>query len=431
MKKQFTHWFVLLALLLAVVLVACGPAEPPEGVAVDETEEATAVTEDDLGDASTEEETAVDPDAPETGGIDSIDAPVVATAFEYIELEEGAGLVPEYGDVLTIHYTFMLEDDTPFDSSYNQGEPVTFPFMPGQIPPGWEEGLKLMKEGGKAMLVIPPDMAFGAEGIPGLVPPNAVVKTEMELITVERPEPPQEVSDYETTETGLQYHDFTVGDGDTPEANDAVSLEFNVWLEDGMSLGGSQGEPMTFKLGTGQLFPGWEEGLLSMNVGGSRQLVVPPEIGLGQAGSGSSIPPNSTIIVEMTLLDIIKPPQQTEVDDADYMETESGLKYYDIEEGDGASPETGDLVSVHYTGWLEDGTIFDSSVERGTPFQFVLGTGSVIAGWDEGVADMQIGGKRQLVIPSDLAYGEQGSPPTIPPGATLIFEVELLDVTQP
>ena len=82
---------------------------------------------------------------------------------------------------------------------------------------------------------------------------------------------------------------------------------------------------------------------------------------------------------------------------------------------------------VDYTGWLEDGTIFDSSVQRGEPFNFPIGQGSVIPGWDEGVATMKIGGKRQLVIPADLAYGDTGSG-IIPPGATLIFEVELLDI---
>ena len=107
-------------------------------------------------------------------------------------------------------------------------------------------------------------------------------------------------------------------------------------------------------------------------------------------------------------------------------ETESGLKYEDLEAGDGQTAEPGKKVTVHYTGWLEDGTKFDSSVDRGDPFQFKLGQGMVIKGWDEGVAGMQIGGKRKLTIPSDLGYGERGAGGVIPPNATLIFDVELL-----
>ena len=108
--------------------------------------------------------------------------------------------------------------------------------------------------------------------------------------------------------------------------------------------------------------------------------------------------------------------------------TPSGLRYIDIAPGSGPTPQVGQRVRVHYTGWLEsNGQKFDSSVDRGQPFQFQLGTGAVIKGWDEGVGAMQVGGKRRLIIPPDLAYGPGGRSP-IPPNATLVFDVELLGV---
>jgi FKBP-type peptidyl-prolyl cis-trans isomerase FkpA len=110
--------------------------------------------------------------------------------------------------------------------------------------------------------------------------------------------------------------------------------------------------------------------------------------------------------------------------------TSSGLKYVDLVEGKGSPAEAGQQVYVHYTGWLTDGTKFDSSVDRGQPFDFPLGGGMVIKGWDEGVAGMRMGGKRKLIIPAELGYGAAGSPPTIPANATLVFDVELLDVKQ-
>jgi len=112
----------------------------------------------------------------------------------------------------------------------------------------------------------------------------------------------------------------------------------------------------------------------------------------------------------------------------DLITTASGLQYQDLVVGDGKEAMVGDNVSVHYTGWLEDGTKFDSSLDRGNPFEFTLGMGQVIQGWDEGVAGMKVGGKRKLVIPPDLGYGPTGAGGVIPPNATLIFEVELIEI---
>ena len=108
--------------------------------------------------------------------------------------------------------------------------------------------------------------------------------------------------------------------------------------------------------------------------------------------------------------------------------TDSGLKYEDLALGDGDAAAAGQQVSVHYTGWLTDGSKFDSSVDRNQPFQFALGRGMVIRGWDEGVAGMKVGGRRKLTIPPQLGYGAQGAGGVIPPNATLVFEVELLEV---
>ncbi len=108
--------------------------------------------------------------------------------------------------------------------------------------------------------------------------------------------------------------------------------------------------------------------------------------------------------------------------------TASGLQYQDLVVGDGDEAVPGNAVVVHYTGWLVDGTKFDSSVDAGRPFPFTLGAGEVITGWDEGVAGMRVGGKRKLVVTPDLGYGAAGYPPVIPRSATLVFDVELLEV---
>jgi len=110
----------------------------------------------------------------------------------------------------------------------------------------------------------------------------------------------------------------------------------------------------------------------------------------------------------------------------DYTTTASGLRYLDLVEGKGAHPKKGQTIVVHYTGWLKDGTKFDSSLDRHDPLSFRIGVGQVIRGWDEGLLTMRVGGKRRLIIPPKLGYGARGAGGAIPPNATLVFEVELL-----
>ncbi len=139
----------------------------------------------------------------------------------------------------------------------------------------------------------------------------------------------------------------------------------------------------------------------------------PPSATAPDTGDGATVPDTTTIDGKTVKL----------------KSTPSGLKYYDIKVGSGANPKVGQTVSVQYTGTLLDGTKFDSSYDHGgTPIDFPIGTGHVIKGWDEGVPTMKVGGKRRLVIPSDLAYGANPPTPAIPPNATLVFDIELVAV---
>jgi FKBP-type peptidyl-prolyl cis-trans isomerase FkpA len=143
----------------------------------------------------------------------------------------------------------------------------------------------------------------------------------------------------------------------------------------------------------------------------------------------------AALVVAPALSDDVKPtpaPDAAQKGESKMQKTPSGLQFEDIKEGTGASPKPGQTCVMNYTGWLWEngakGKKFDSSLDRGTPFEFPIGQGRVIKGWDEGVATMKVGGKRVLLIPPQLAYGARGAGGVIPPNATLIFEVELLGV---
>lgn len=226
--------------------------------------------------------------------------------------------------------------------------------------------------------------------------------------------------------TDLIKNDTKLGEGAEARAGQNVIVHYTGWLFDESAPGNKgkkfdssldRNDPFSFPLGGGRVIKGWDIGVQGMKEGGERTLIIPPEMGYGPRGAGGAIPPNATLVFDVKLLKVIK----TDV--------------VDTRVGEGAEANEGQTVTVHYTGWLFDknapenkGTKFDSSRDRDEPFDFPLGQGHVIQGWDEGVQGMKVGGQRTLVIPPEMGYGRQGAGGVIPPNATLVFEVELLEI---
>ncbi len=240
-------------------------------------------------------------------------------------------------------------------------------------------------------------------------------------------------ADVNTTASGLQYILLKPGDGPTPESGELVSVHYTGWLVDGTEFDSSvgRGTPFQFSLGQGMVIAGWDEGVALLNEGGKIRLIIPSELGYGERGSGGLIPPGATLVFDVELLEIVagSPDSPFEVSDDQFTETESGLKYFDIEVGDGQTPEEGQVAFLHFTAWLEDGTKLGSTIDSGQPISYMLGSGELFPGFEEGISSMQIGTIRQMIFPPELAYGESGSSGgQIPPNATLIFEVEVLGI---
>jgi len=430
-KRQIVLYLALVLVLLAGTLAACGARPTNEPVPGATTTEA--------------ETTPVDVTAAPTADTAATAIPegetiTTATGLQFISLREGTGPLPQPGQVVEVDYVGTLEDGTEFDSSYSRGQPIHFQLGQGGVIPGWDEGIAMLRQGGKARLIIPPELAYGSEGAGGgIIPPDATLIFEVELLSIAQgsPKTPTEVDPADLVEsaTGLKYYDIQEGDGAEAVPGTVVRLHYTGWLEDGTKFDSSvdRGTPVSFPLGQNAVLPGWEEGVTGMKVGGKRQIIIPPDLAYGSEGAGGVIPPDTTIVIEVELLDVAQgsPDAPAEVTPDDYVVADSGLKYYDLAVGTGPVAQSGQAVQVHYTGWLADGTKFDSSLDRGEPFSFTLGSGQVIPGWDEGVTGMQVGGVRQLVVPPDLGYGSTGAGEVIPPDATLIFEVELLAIQGP
>jgi peptidylprolyl isomerase len=224
------------------------------------------------------------------------------------------------------------------------------------------------------------------------------------------------------------------GEGIKATVGSTVAVHYVGTLADGKKFDSSRdrGQPIKFKLGEGRVIKGWEEGIALLKVGDKAIFTIPPTLGYGEREVGNGlIPANSTLIFEVELMEVVEAPKPFDVKGKDTVTTASGLKYIVVSKTkDAAAPKAaaGKTVSVHYTGMLTDGRVFDSSVERGSPIQVGLGLGQVIKGWDEGIALMQVGDKLRLIIPAELGYGANGSGGVIPPNATLIFDVELMGV---
>ena len=240
-------------------------------------------------------------------------------------------------------------------------------------------------------------------------------------------EPKNELNTEYTTESGLKYEIIKMGDGEKPEATDKVTVHYHGTLVDGTVFDSSVDRGQTITFGLNQVIKGWTEGLQLMPVGSKFKFTIPPELGYGERDMGA-IPANSILIFEVELFDIKKPFVDKDFSKPGPETTlESGLRYIEHIVGDGELTKAGNLVIVHYSGFLSNGQKFDSSHDRGQPFNFTLGENRVIKGWEEGLLNMKKGGKRTLIIPPELAYGPKGAGGVIPPNATLVFEVELVD----
>ncbi len=260
------------------------------------------------------------------------------------------------------------------------------------------------------------------------------------------------------TSTGVYIIEQAKGEGLKIDSGNMVKLHFSVALVDGTPLFSSYDRPEPLKFQYGKRFdtPGFDEAIGKMRAGTKAMVIVPSAVGFAEKGQGNIVPPYSTLVYTVEILEVqaktdyekeqaekkLKDDQMKENDKKNeasllqkYLDdnkikvkpTASGLYFIEKIKGTGEQAVAGKTVSVHYTGTLLDGKKFDSSVDRNEPFEFMLGQGQVIKGWDEGIALMKVGGKATLLIPSSIAYGDRDMG-VIPPYSSLVFDVELLGV---
>jgi FKBP-type peptidyl-prolyl cis-trans isomerase len=346
------------------------------------------------------------------------------------------------GDLVALHYTAYLYDETKSDKKGAQflttrttadTAPSVFTVGVGTLIAGVDQGLIGMKVGGKRNLLIPSSMAFGpvdkvdATG-KVVVPANTAVVYDVEVFTITTLQPLTLFSKLDTT----------VGTGTEAAANNLVTVNYTGYIYDDSKADkkGTQfetGTSFTFLLGVNSRIGGWELGIPQMKTGGKRTLYIPSGLAYAQWGRKDSagnyvVPTNTAVVYDIELTAVnTSPPTST---------VQPDYKKIDDQVGVGAAAVTGNTVLVQYSGYLYNDSVtdkkglrFDTSRVTGTPFSVTLGAGKVIKGWEDGLVGMQAGGRRTLIIPASLAYGSNAQT-NIPANSALVFEIEVISITQ-
>ena len=240
---------------------------------------------------------AATPAAPPATPIIAIDDPslkATASGLKYVDVVVGTGATPQSGDWVTVEFTATLQDGQIIGATRRRGVTSRLPLAEiAKELPGWAEGVSTMKVGGTRRLVIPPQLAYGAQGAGSVIPPNATLIFEVDLLKTE-PAPKVDVTD------------VVVGTGAEAVPGKSISVNYTGTLTNGVVFDSSfkRNEPFTLTLGAGQVIPGWDQGLQGMKVGGTRVITIPSDLAYGPQGAGDLIPPNSTLVFQIELLDV-------------------------------------------------------------------------------------------------------------------------------
>lgn len=350
-------------------------------------------------------------------------------------LKEGSGEKPQVGDLVSVHYKGYLEDGKGFDSSVGR-EPLKFKVGMGQVIPGWDSAMLQLSKGAKAKLFIPSKMAYGAQGAGGVIPPNSNLIFEVELVDIKKIEkavPFDTASAKVTTlKSGVKIFVLKEGTGSLPAEGDIVKANFSGYLANGKMFMSTAdyGSAETFKIGDKRTPVGLDEALRLVKKGEKARIFLPWQLAFKEHGTADgSIPPKSDLYMDFEIVDVMPndDPKPWSTKGITPIVLPSGVKIFTVKEGFGARPTSGQAVLVHYSGFLENGKLFDSSIPRGEPTEF--GVDQVVPGFSEALKNMKPGQKARVFIPASLGYGDSGTPDgAVPPKSNLYFDIELITV---
>ncbi|MFI5387274.1 MAG: FKBP-type peptidyl-prolyl cis-trans isomerase [Fimbriimonadales bacterium] len=326
----------------------------------------------------------------------------------------GTGRAAQANDVVTVEYTGTLIDGKEFDSSKGK-PPYLFTLGQGQVIKGWDEGVAGMKVGGDRELTIPPDLGYGDQG-KGIIPPKSTLKFDVKLLRIDRAGDKQE----------LEQTIVKPGSGAAVVEGDMIDVHYLGTFLNGVKFDSSydRKKPLQILAGHARLIKGFSQGLEGIKEGEKRRLVIPPSLGYGNSDRGP-IPGRSTLVFE---IEVVKVTPKAEV--AKQIEAiRKKLSIQELAPGTGPGIKNGDTASIHVSLTVAGGKTLFNTRDRGQPESYPVGAGQLGQGFDAALVGMKTGQKRKITVPPDLAFGAEGAGNgSIPPNATIVFEVEVVKI---
>ncbi|XP_039729421.1 peptidyl-prolyl cis-trans isomerase FKBP10 isoform X1 [Pteropus medius] len=300
----------------------------------------------------------------------------------------------QMGDFVRYHYNGTFEDGKKFDSSYDRSTSVAIVVGVGRLITGMDRGLMGMCVNERRRLIVPPHLGYGSIGVAGLIPPDATLYFDVVLLDVWNQADTVQVS----TLLRPPHCPRMV------QESDFVRYHYNGTLLDGTAFDTSYSKGGTYDtyVGSGWLIKGMDQGLLGMCPGERRKIIIPPFLAYGEKGYGTVIPPQASLVFHVLLIDVHNPKDTVQ------------LETLDLPPGCVRRAMAGDFMRYHYNGSLMDGSLFDSSYSRNHTYNTYVGQGYIIPGMDQGLQGSCMGERRRITIPPHLAYGENGTGPSLP-----------------
>lgn len=358
---------------------------------------------------------------------------ITSNGIRYFIYRHGQGAEVTPGDRVYIDYVGRFTNDSVFFTTIDKG-PLPYNLSSGQLIRGFEQSLLMLHQGDRARIIVPWQLAYGEKSYRNF-PARSNLIFDVEIVALWSDDPPEPFINgpvnWQKTRSGLEYFIVDSGNNQKPGNNQRVLMHYTGYFTDGTIFDSSvkRENPYELIVGDGMAIKAWDEAVQMIGKNGKIRIRSPWKLAYGKKGLYPVVPPKTNVIFDIELVETFPEVEIIPFDTTNITctTTPEGIKIWVISTGSGEIIDTSKVASVHYSGYLSNGKLFDSSVKRGNPVLIPVGAGMVIPGWEIALLHLHKGDKARIFIPYRYGYGKKGNKPLVPPKADLYFDVEIVE----